>query len=272
MLRPVGWLLGTWRGAGSGSYPTVQGFAYEEELRFVPVVGKPGLVEYTQHTWQKVETEGALPFQRRPMHAETGYLRCRGTTHVELLVADPTGIAQVCEGTADLDGHRLELSTTHVGRTLSAKEVKAVQRIYRLCSGSQSPIEVPRLHYEVHMEAVDQRMQKHLEGELEKVVEISPAELNARQDEFTIIDVREKEEYDRGHINGANNLPLGRLIASVGSGSLDIDSLLPRHQVVVYCGKGYRGSLARQEFYRAGVPRSIFNLRGGWEEWRKQQE
>ena len=33
-LKPVAFLLGTWRGEGEGQYPSIKPFRYREEIRF----------------------------------------------------------------------------------------------------------------------------------------------------------------------------------------------------------------------------------------------
>lgn len=47
-LAPLARLVGTWRGTGSGEYPTIEPFAYTEELVLTDI-GKPFL-EYRQRT------------------------------------------------------------------------------------------------------------------------------------------------------------------------------------------------------------------------------
>ena len=63
------------------------------------------------------------------MHTESGYLRAR-PDGIELMIAQPSGVVEVLEGT--LDGHDLRLDSTLVGRTSSAKELHATSRRYVL--------------------------------------------------------------------------------------------------------------------------------------------
>lgn len=59
-IQPVAFLLGTWRGAGEGEYPTIKPFRYHEEVRFTHN-GKPFLI-YSQRT-EAIDTG-------QPMHGE----------------------------------------------------------------------------------------------------------------------------------------------------------------------------------------------------------
>lgn len=148
-IAPLAFLLGTWRGEGQGVYPTIEPFAYGEEIVFAHV-GKPFLA-YRQRTW-------ALDDQR-PLHAEAGYLRRTADGALEWVLAHPTGIAEVAGG--ELDGLALTLRTTHVTATPTAKPVEAVERAVR--------VDGEELTYEVRMAAVGQPLQLHLSALLRRV-------------------------------------------------------------------------------------------------------
>ena len=113
-------LLGTWRGSGEGSYPTIDDFAYAEELVFGHV-GKPFLSMVQR---SRDLSTGA------PLHAEAGYLRALPHGAVELTVAQPSGIVEVDAGsvTPTSDGLVVELESVRVGLTPTAKSVTAVRR------------------------------------------------------------------------------------------------------------------------------------------------
>ena len=152
-VAPLAFLLGTWVGEGSGEYPTIEPFAYGEEIK-VWHVGKPYLA-YGQRTW-------ALD-DGRPLHSELGYWRARpaqspGVLKVELVLAHPTGVTEIDEGV--VTGTTLDVSTVTVGRTSSAKEVTALARHFE--------VHGHLLTYTVAMAAVGQPMQHHLRAELER--------------------------------------------------------------------------------------------------------
>ena len=119
-LVPLAGLVGAFEGDGHGDYPTIHPFAYRERVTFTHV-GKPFLA-YQQRTWH--------PDHGTPMHAETGYLRLPGDGRVELVLAHPTGIVEVEEGT--VDGSLLRLATTSIAQSATAKRVRSLRREFVL--------------------------------------------------------------------------------------------------------------------------------------------
>ena len=152
-VEPIAFLIGTWRGQGRGVYPTITEFDYGEEVRFGTVPGKPFLT-YSQRTW-------ALDDQR-PLHAETGYWRPKPDGRLEVVLAHPTGISEIEEGT--LAGTTVELTATSIGLAATAKEVKGVARRFEL-------VEPDVLRYEVQLAAAGQPLQGHLTAELRRADE-----------------------------------------------------------------------------------------------------
>lgn len=88
-----------------------------------------------------------------------------------------------------------------------------------------------------------------------------------------IIDVREKEEFHRGHIPGALHLPRGTI-------ELEIESRVPNpdEEFVIYCGDGNRSALATESLQRMGYRKGKVIAGGihawlaaGYPVWRRSQ-
>jgi len=93
-----------------------------------------------------------------PSHGEIGFWRMAGG-HVELVIAHPNGMASIEDG--PLDGQRVELSTTAVARTTTAKAFAGLTRIVS--------VEGDVLTYQLAMAVVDQPLAPHLEARLVRV-------------------------------------------------------------------------------------------------------
>ncbi len=69
--------------------------------------------------------------------------------------------------------------------------------------------------------------------------------LNSKADNFTVIDVRDMEEYQEGHIPGAINIP----VATFASRSEILDK---KKQIIVYCNSGGRSYNAYRKLKKLG--------------------
>ena len=145
-IEPLAFLLGTWRGSGEGSYPTIDDFRYVEEVTFGHV-GKP-FIAYAQKT---KDADSGLP-----LHAETGYWRPVGEGRIELVLAHPFGVTEIQAGS--VEGHSLRLATTSVALTATAKDIRSLTRSLDVVDGEMT--------YVIEMAAVGQPLQFHLEARL----------------------------------------------------------------------------------------------------------
>lgn len=80
------------------------------------------------------------------------------------------------------------------------------------------------------------------------------------RDEFTLLDVRQPEEYEQWHIPGALHIPLAELNSRLDH----IDSSKP---VIVYCRSGNRSAAATGVLLGAGFG-EVYNMSGGMLAWK----
>ena len=78
-----------------------------------------------------------------------------------------------------------------------------------------------------------------------------------------LIDVREDNEWSRGHAAGAVHMGRGVI-------ERDIEKLVPDKgtELILYCGGGYRSALAADNLQRMGY-RNVFSMAGGWKAWQE---
>ncbi|RIK43533.1 MAG: rhodanese-like domain-containing protein [Chloroflexi bacterium] len=92
--------------------------------------------------------------------------------------------------------------------------------------------------------------------------QITPAELQARiaaGERVQLIDVRERSEWNQGHIPGSLHIPLGELQRNAGRVARDLP-------VVMVCRSGNRSGQATAAFQSAGYS-NVLNLDGGVLAW-----
>ena len=97
-----------------------------------------------------------------------------------------------------------------------------------------------------------------------RVRETTPEEVRRKQEageKFHFIDVREDNEWQAAHAEGATHLGKGII-------ERDIEKAIPDHdaEIILYCGGGYRSALAADALQQMGY-RNVISMDGGWKRW-----
>src|SRR5687768_6333474 len=79
-----------------------------------------------------------------------------------------------------------------------------------------------------------------------------------------IVDVREQDEFERGHLPGAVFIPRGFL-------ELRIENTIPDRNstIYLYCGGGNRSALAARSLQEMGYS-NVYSLEGGFSQWERE--
>ncbi|WP_044896055.1 rhodanese-like domain-containing protein [Bacillus alveayuensis] len=88
---------------------------------------------------------------------------------------------------------------------------------------------------------------------------LSEEEFKAGYRKAQLIDVREPNEFEGGHILGARNIPLSQLRHRY-------KEIRPDKPVYLYCQNSVRSGRAAQLLKRKGY-NDIYNLKGGFKKW-----
>ena len=98
-----------------------------------------------------------------------------------------------------------------------------------------------------------------------RIKEVSVAEAQARLAEnqnALLIDVREDNEWQAAHAEGAEHLSKGII-------ERDIETAVPDKatELILYCGGGYRSALASDALQKMGYT-NVWSMAGGWKAWK----
>jgi phage shock protein E len=108
------------------------------------------------------------------------------------------------------------------------------------------------------------RYQKLVADARKNITEISPHDAAAKlkSGEALIIDVRDKDEWDEGHIPGATHL-------SRGTVEFDIEEKVPgpNATIICHCGGGGRSALAAESLQKMGY-KNVRSMAGGFKAWK----
>jgi sulfur-carrier protein adenylyltransferase/sulfurtransferase len=81
--------------------------------------------------------------------------------------------------------------------------------------------------------------------------------------ESIVVDVREQDEWDEGHIPGAVHIPRGHLESRIERAAPDAS-----RQIIVYCASGNRSAFAAKTLGELGYD-DVVSLAGGFTDWKR---
>ncbi|WP_438431257.1 rhodanese-like domain-containing protein [Gorillibacterium sp. sgz500922] len=95
-------------------------------------------------------------------------------------------------------------------------------------------------------------------GKFSKAIEPAAVQRRLEQEPLFLVDVREPDEWEEGHIEGATHIPLGELAQRLGE--------LPRdRELIMVCRSGSRSGLACE--YMESLGYDVVNMTGGMTAW-----
>lgn len=107
---------------------------------------------------------------------------------------------------------------------------------------------------------------KLAEDAKQRIKQVSPAEAREMISSGSLLlDVRDREEFEQGHIEGAVNISRGTL-------EMHISDVVPDKQmpIVCHCAGGNRGALAADTLQRMGY--KVVNLDGGLKAYQEDED
>jgi len=162
-LAHLTWLIGSWQGVGTGQYATIEGFRYFQELT-ISHDGRPFLT-YLSRSWI-IDDAGE---RTAPSAVEVGFIRPLENNGLELVLAHPSGVAEIWLGVVTvtamvnsvITGARIEAVTDAIMRTETAPEINSGHRLFGLVDGD--------LLLTYDMAAFGQALANHLAARLRPV-------------------------------------------------------------------------------------------------------
>ena len=102
-----------------------------------------------------------------------------------------------------------------------------------------------------------------VKAEIEEIEPAAADELRRSDDPPLFVDVRERDEWEEGHIPGAIHVPRGRLESRIEQAAPDREAPL-----VLYCSGGARSAFAAKTLEALGYA-NVTSLVGGYTEWKR---
>ena len=108
--------------------------------------------------------------------------------------------------------------------------------------------------------AADREVQQ-VKGEIREIDGERARELLDGPEPPALVDVRERNEWNQGHIPGAVLIPLGELESRIGEAAPDRS-----RPVILYCARGNRSAFAAKTLEELGYEEAV-SISGGFTEW-----
>lgn len=102
---------------------------------------------------------------------------------------------------------------------------------------------------------------------VQTLAQITPEKLHASLDNLKVLDVRDQDEWDEGHITDALHIPYYLIEQRLTEGHSEIDRYIDQ-PLAVTCASGQRSTIACSILQRHGF-RQLLNLVGGMDAWKK---
>ncbi|MCO4763790.1 MAG: molybdopterin-synthase adenylyltransferase MoeB [Myxococcales bacterium] len=106
--------------------------------------------------------------------------------------------------------------------------------------------------------------QDHLDSIRSEIAEVSPAEVHEKiesGEDFQLVDIRERNEWENGFVPGATLLGRSHLEARIGNIAFNADD-----EIVLYCAGGVRSVFAAHALEQMGYT-NVHSMEGGFSKW-----
>jgi rhodanese-related sulfurtransferase len=108
------------------------------------------------------------------------------------------------------------------------------------------------------------RFEKLVAEAKENVQEISPQDASSalKRGDALLVDVRDPDEWQEGHIPGAKNFSRGTIELEIEEAAPDLST-----PIITHCGGGGRSALAAESLQRMGY-KNVKSMAGGFKAWK----
>jgi len=97
-----------------------------------------------------------------------------------------------------------------------------------------------------------------------RIKQTNVADVKRRMDageKFVLVDVREDNEWAKGHVSGAAHMGKGVIERDIETAVPD-----PKTKLILYCGGGFRSALVADNLQKMGYS-NVESMDGGWRGW-----